>query len=395
MQTDRKVIVQSAGRIVVKLGTAVLMREEGGVALSRFYSFVEGIADLMKSGKEVILVTSGAVGLGVKRLGLTKKPGHLPQKQACAAVGQGRLMAMYSDAFDTLGITTAQLLLTEEDFSNRNRYLNLRSTLTELLQMKVLPIINENDTVSTAELEPLKDGTVKVSFGDNDKLSALVASKMEADLLIILTDVEGLYTEDPRKNAQASLIPLVEAITPDIDAIAGGTGGTAGRGGMRTKLEASRVAVQSGCSAVIAGGKIPAVINRLFTGEELGTLFLAKPALSGKKRWIAFATTVRAAVVVNDGAHSALSVRKASLLPAGIVEVKGQFDRGDVVSIVTTQGTEFARGIVNYSSIEVDKLSGKHSAAIDSEKIEDRNYDAVITRDNIALLEPAKTGESE
>lgn len=395
MPADRKVIVQSAGRIVVKLGTAVLMREEGGVALSRFYSFVEGIADLMKSGKEVILVTSGAVGLGAKRLGLTRKPGNLPQKQACAAVGQGRLMAMYSDAFDVLGITTAQLLLTEEDFSNRKRYLNLRSTLSELLEMKVLPIINENDTVSTAELEPLKDGTVKVSFGDNDKLSALVASKMEADLLLILTDVEGLYTEDPRKNAQASLIPVVEAITPDIDAIAGGTGGTTGRGGMRTKLEASRVAIQSGCSAIIAGGKIPGVISRLFTGEELGTLFLSKPALSGKKRWIAFATTVRAAIMVNDGAHHALSTKKASLLAAGIIEVRGQFDRGDVVSITDGRGNEFARGIVNYSSAEVEKISGKHSAAIDSEKILDRNYDAIITRDNIALLETVKAGERE
>lgn len=391
---ERKAVVQSAKRIVVKLGTAVLMREEGGVALSRFYSFVEGIADLMKSGKEVILVTSGAVGLGVKRLGLPKKPRLLPQKQACAAVGQGRLMAMYSDAFDALGITTAQVLLTEEDFSNRHRYLNLRSTLSELIEMKVLPIINENDTVSTAELETLKQDGVKVSFGDNDKLSALVASKMEADLLLILTDVEGLFTEDPRKNTSAALIPVVEAITPEIEAIAGGTGGTSGRGGMRTKLEASRVAMQSGCSAVIAGGKINGVIPRLFAGEELGTLFVSKPALSGKKRWIAFATTVRAGIVLNDGASDALSSKKASLLPAGIVELRGQFDRGDVVSILNSHGVEFARGIVNYSSAEVEKISGKHSAAID-QNIESRNYDAIITRDNIALLEPVKAGERE
>ncbi len=370
------------------------MREEGGVALSRFYSFVEAIADLMRAGKEVILVTSGAVGLGVKRLGLSKKPHHLPQKQACAAVGQGRLMAMYSDAFDALGITTAQVLLTEEDFSNRARYLNLRSTLSELIEMRVLPIINENDTVSTAELETLKsDGQFKISFGDNDKLSALVASKMEADLLIILTDVEGLYTDDPRKNSNASLIPVVEAITAEIEAIAGGTAGNTGRGGMRTKLEASKVSTQSGCSAIIAGGKLPSVISRLFAGEELGTLFLSKPGLSGKKRWIAFATTVRAAIVVNEGASTAVKARKASLLPAGIVELRGQFERGDVVAIVDHLGVEFARGIVNYSSHEVEKISGKHSAAIDNEKIEDRNYDAIVTRDNIALLEPVKTGD--
>lgn len=392
---DRKSIVQSSKRIVVKLGTAVLMREEGGVALSRFYSFVEAIADLMKAGKEVILVTSGAVGLGVKRLGLPGKPRLLPQKQACAAVGQGRLMAMYSDAFEALGIVTAQVLLTEEDFSNRTRYLNLRSTLAELIEMKVLPIINENDTVSTAELETLKsDGQIKVSFGDNDKLSALVASKIEADLLLILTDVEGLYTDDPRKNDSAALIPVVNSITPELEALAGGTTGNTGRGGMRTKLEASRVATQSGCAAVIAGGKLPSVMQRLFAGEELGTVFLPKAGLSGKKRWIAFATTVRASIVVNEGARTALAARKASLLPAGIVDVKGQFERGDVVAIVDHRGTEFARGIVNYSSSEVEKISGKHSAVID-ETIEDRNYDAIITRDNIAVLDSVKAGEKE
>ena len=378
----RQKIIQSAERIVVKLGTAVLMKEEGGVALSRFYSFVEGIAELMKAGKEVILVTSGAVGLGVKKLGLAKKPKHLPQKQACAAVGQGRLMAMYSDAFDVLGITTAQVLLTEEDFSNRRRYLNLRSTLTQLIEMGVLPIINENDTVSTAELETLKsDGPVKVSFGDND-------------LLIILTDVEGLYTEDPRKNTQAALIPLVESITPEIEALAGGTAGNTGRGGMRTKLEAARVATQSGCAAIIAGGKVPSVIPSLFAGQELGTLFVSKLGLSGKKRWIAFATTVRAAIVLNDGACSALSSKKASLLAAGIVELKGQFERGDVVAIFDSHGHEFARGIVNYASAEVEKILGKHSDAI-TDKIEDRNYDAIITRDNIALLEAVSSGDNK
>ncbi|HNA74761.1 MAG TPA: glutamate 5-kinase, partial [Candidatus Obscuribacter sp.] len=195
---DRESLIKDASRIVIKLGTAVLMKDEGGIALSRFYSFVESIAELMKAGKEVLLVTSGAVGLGVRTLNLPGKPKDLPLKQACAAVGQGRLMSLYNDAFEKADVVAAQVLLTEEDFSNRKRYLNLRSTISELLALKVLPIINENDTVSTAELELLKEEGVKVNFGDNDKLSALVASKMDADLLIILTDVEGLYTADPR-----------------------------------------------------------------------------------------------------------------------------------------------------------------------------------------------------
>lgn len=386
---DRNEVLAGAHRVVIKLGTAVLMKEEGGIALSRFYSFIEGIAGLMKDGKEVLLVTSGAVGLGVQKLGLPKKPKLLPLKQACAAVGQGRLMALYSDAFQGLDIVTAQILLTEDDFSNRAKYLNLRSTISELMRLKVLPIINENDTVSTAEIEPEKDNEyLKVNFGDNDKLSALVASKADADLLVILTDVDGLYTDDPRKGDSAKLIPLVPAITPEIEKLAQGpaTPGKMGRGGMKTKLEAAKTATQSGCAVIIAGGKSPDVIPKLFSGAEIGTLFLPQSGLTGKKRWIGFATTVKAALVVNDGAKTALKNGKASLLPAGIVKVHGQFERGDVIGIVDPLGVEFARGIANYSSEETKQLFGQHSDAI-NEKIETRNYDAIITRDNIAVLE--------
>jgi glutamate 5-kinase len=388
---DRKEVLAGAKRIVIKLGTAVLMKEEGGIALSRFYAFIEGIAALMKEGKEVLLVTSGAVGLGVQKLALDKKPKLLPMKQACAAVGQGRLMALYSDAFQGLDIITAQILLTEEDFSNRTRYLNLRSTIGELIRLKVLPIINENDCVSTAEIESEKDfELLKVNFGDNDKLSALVASKVEADLLVILTDVDGLYTDDPRKGDSAKLIPLVPAITSEIEKLASGpqSPGKMGRGGMKTKIEAAKTATQSGCSVIIAGGKVADVIPRLFANEEIGTLFLPQPGLTGKKRWIAFATTIKAALVVNEGAKTALKNGKASLLPAGVVQVRGQFERGDVIGIMDDAGLEFARGIANYSSDETKQISGQHSNAIDA-KIEVRNYDAIVTRDNIALLESA------
>jgi glutamate 5-kinase len=384
--SERAALARQARRVVVKLGTAVLMRDEGGVALSRFHSFVESIERLKREGREVLVVTSGAVGLGAERLAAGRSPQLLPLKQACAAVGQGRLMALYSDAFERLGITTAQLLLTEEDFSNRRRYLNLRSTITKLLELGVLPIINENDTVSTAELEAV--GTAsrrRVNFGDNDKLSALVASKIEAGLLLILTDVEGLYTANPSRPGDARLVPVVEEITPEIEEMARGAG-RAGRGGMKTKLEAARIAARSGCATIIAGGKIAGVIDRVLAGEDLGTVFLPRPGLTGKHRWIAFATSVKAELVVNEGAKRALVERKASLLAAGVLEVRGGFERGDVVGILDERGHEFARGIVNYSSAEARKISGMRSDKID-ELIEDRNYDALITRDNLALLE--------
>jgi glutamate 5-kinase len=391
MSEQRREITTGAKRIVIKLGTAVLMNDEGGIALSRFYSFVESIAALKKAKKDLLVVTSGAVGLGARKLGFAKKPKTLPQKQACAAIGQGHLMAMYADAFEKFDIITSQILLTEEDISNRTRYLNLRSCISELLDYGVLPIFNENDTVSTAEIEAVRpDSEVKVNFGDNDKLSALIASKMEADLLLILTDVEGLYTADPRSDASAKLISTVEAITPEIEALAEGRvdakAPRVGRGGMKTKLAAARVATQSGCAAIIAGGKTPGIISKIFAGEDVGTLFAAKPTPPGKQRWIAFATTVRASVVVNEGAQEALIRKKASLLPAGVTEVKGSFERGDVVSIVDANGVEFARGIVNYSSDDAKKISGLHSDAI-KQLVEHRNYDALITRNNIAFFE--------
>jgi glutamate 5-kinase len=297
-------------------------------------------------------------------------------------------MSLYSDAFDRLGVTTAQILITEEDFSNRRRYLNLRSTIAKLLELGVLPVINENDTVSTAELESLSpDSHRRVNFGDNDKLSAIVAAKIDADLLVILTDVEGLYTSDPRGPGGAELVPLVAAVTPEIEELAGAGGGTRlGRGGMRTKLEAARTATQCGCATVVAGGRLPGVLGRLFAGEALGTVFLPQPAPPGRHRWIAFATSVKAALVVNEGARRALLEGKASLLAAGVLEVRGGFERGDVVGILDEQGREFARGIVNYSSAEARKISGHRSADIDG-LVEHRNYDALVTRDNIAFLE--------
>jgi delta-1-pyrroline-5-carboxylate synthetase len=274
---DRPRLVAEAHRVVIKLGTAVLMREGDGVAFSRFYAFVEAIAALQKAGREVLLVSSGAVGLGAERLGIDGVPQPLELKQACAAVGQGRLMTLYADAFGKLGLTAAQVLLTDEDFSDPRQFRNLRHTLDRLLELGALPIINENDTVSTAELEPLETQRPG-NFGDNDKLSALVAARTEADLLLILTDVEGLYTADPAGPDTAQLIPVVERITPELEAIAGGP--RQGRGGMRTKIEAAGIATRAGCTTIVAGGRLSDVIDRVFAGEELGTLFLAEPRVA-------------------------------------------------------------------------------------------------------------------
>lgn len=371
--------------MVIKLGTAVLMRDNDGLELSTFHSFIESVAALRKEGREVILVSSGAIGLGAERLGIVQREELLQVKQACAAVGQSRLMSFYADAFESLGLCAAQLLLTEEDFSNRRRYLNLKNTISKLLELGVVPVINENDTVSTAELEVI-DPTAyrKVNFGDNDKLSALVASKIDADLLVILTDVDGLYTTPPAGSKNPELIAQVEKVTPEIEKLAEGKS-KVGRGGMKTKLEAVNIAAHSGCAVVMANGKVPEVILRIFKGEELGTFFVPQPGLPGKRRWIAYAATVKAALVVNKGAERALTGQQASLLPAGVLEVRGDFERGDVVSILDESEQEFARGIVNYSSAEARKISGKHSKQID-ELIENRNYDALIKRENMALL---------
>jgi len=377
--------VASARRVVVKVGTNVIMRDDGAVALSRVYGIIESVATLRKAGKDVLIVSSGAVGLGAQRLALAKKPARLALKQACAAVGQSRLMAVYEEGFEKLGLVTAQILLTEDDFTNRARYLNLSATLAKLLELGVVPILNENDPVSTQELEaPDEAGRPRV-FGDNDRLSALVMSKMDADLLVILSDVDGLYTANPARDPLARLIPVVPAITPAVTAYAEG-GGARGRGGMKTKLEAARIATASGGLAVIASGRQPNVLDRLFAGEEIGTVFLPGSGLDGKRRWIAFSSALSGRVVVNDGAKAALLERKASLLPAGIVRLEGTFAAGEVVGIADASGLEFARGIVNYGHEDAAKLLGRPSGET-ARLLAGKKRDALITRDNI-VFEP-------
>ena len=370
-------------RIVIKLGTNVLRNEDGEVAISRIYSFIEDMAKLVKQGKEVILVTSGAVGLGKKKLNLdsTAEDGV---KQACAAVGQSRLMSFYENGFGIYDIPIAQILLTEDDFSLRYRYLSLRTTLNKILEFGVVPIINQNDTVSTIKMNAMLSG-MKVCFSDNDKLSALVASELDADLLILLSDINGLYDSNPKENPDAELIPVVENVTDEIMSL-GSDASEGGRGGMKTKLEAAKLVTRFGGRVLIANGKIPYVISKIFDKEDIGTIFLpTKENLPDKKRWIGYATNIRGQLIVNEGAKKAVLEQCSSLLPIGIINVINDFRQGEVVSICDENNVEFARGMVNYSSEECRKIVGAHSNNIEN-ILGYKNYDAVITRDNITGL---------
>ena len=373
----------NAKRIVFKFGTNILRGEDGSVSLPRVFSFIENIAALVKAGKEVIIVTSGAVGLGRKRLGLEGSKGTA-LKQACAAIGQSKLMSIYENGFDSYGLVAAQILLTEDDFSIRTRYLSLRTTLNKLLELGTIPVINQNDTVSNVDIIPRYEN-MQVCFSDNDKLSALVASELDADLLVILSDVDGLYNENPKTNPNAKIIREVDEVTDEICAM-GTDASEGGRGGMRTKLEAARMVTRFGGKVLIANGTVPYIIKKIFNGEDYGTMFLPQnEGLSDKKRWIGYATNIIGKIVVNNGAKKALCEKRKSLLPIGVTSVINTFDKGDVVSILDEEGNEFARGIVNYDSVSCKRVMGNHSDDI-MKILNFKNYDAIITRDNITIL---------
>ncbi|MDD3436293.1 MAG: glutamate 5-kinase [Candidatus Gastranaerophilales bacterium] len=380
---DRAKIIE-AKRIVIKFGTNILTNEEGDVSLPRVYSFIEDVSKLKKSGKEIILVTSGAVGLGKKKLGLYNTEA-VAMKQACAAIGQSKLMSIYESAFEQYNLVVAQILLTEDDFSQRKKYLSLRTTLNKLIELNVIPVINQNDTVSTIELDELYNN-MQVCFSDNDKLSALVASELDADLLVILSDIEGLFDSNPKTNPDAKIITVVENLTTEIMTY-GESASVGGRGGMKTKLEAARLVTRSGGTVVIANGKTASVINKVFAGEEIGTIFLPQEEmLSGKKRWIGYATNVLGKIIVNNGAKKAILEKETSLLPIGVVDIVNEFKKGEVVSIIDEDEREIARGIVNYNSNDCKKIVGVHSDEI-AKILGYKNYDEIINRDNITILE--------
>jgi glutamate 5-kinase len=435
-ETEQQKRLRAARRAVIKLGTGIVTGSDGHFNAENLEPVARAIARLKKDGRQIVLVSSGAVGLGRGRLGLHRdRLNDLVMRQACAAVGQSLLMHEYEKLFQAHGVHLAQVLLTEGDFVDRNRYSNLRQTMEALLKLGVLPIVNENDTVSTAELDYLNIRAGERIFSDNDRLAALVMSHIEADVLVLMTDVDGLMqlrpsgstqapehtssdvirsearnlsSIDPKEKADSSarslprndsalnfpansndatgsVIPLVEEISPELKAMASGPS-EGGRGGMLTKLDAAEIAMQAGGVAVIANGKMPDTLDRIFYGEPTGTVFLSKTRMAGKRRWIAYAAGVRGRVIVNAGAREALTSGKASLLASGVIGVEGEFEAAEVVSIVDAAGLEFARGISDYSRGEAESMIGNGSNSHVSGRASGR-ASVLVKRDNIVMLD--------
>ena len=345
-------ILLNAKRIVVKVGSSLVTNEGRGLDDQAIDQWCEQLAALVKSGREVIMVSSGAIAEGMKRLGWTTRPKAVHELQAAAAVGQMGLVQGYETSLRKNGIGSAQVLLTHADLADRERYLNARSTLLTLLGLKVVPVINENDTVVNDEIK----------FGDNDTLGALVANLVDADALIILTDQKGLYTADPRKDPAATFVHTAKAGDAALEAMAGGTGSSIGSGGMITKILAAKRAAGSGASTVIAWGREPSVLIRLTNGEAIGTLFVAQTQKNqARKQWMADHLKLRGSVMVDAGAAIKVSEEDKSLLPIGMTAVHGEFSRGDVIAILTANGVEIARGLSNYSSAEARLICRKPS----------------------------------
>ena len=353
--TDSRQRLAAARRIVVKIGSALLTNDGQGLYVEGLDDWVAQLAALRQRGCEIVLVSSGAVAEGMTRLGWTSRPEELHQLQAAAAVGQMGLVQAYEARFRKHNLHTAQILLGHDDISARDRYLNARNTLLALLDLSVLPIVNENDSVVTDEIR----------FGDNDTLAALVAGLIDADALVILTDQKGLFSSDPRHDPSAELIVEADAADSKLDAMVGGSAGSLGRGGMQTKLRAARLAARAGADTLIVGGREPDVLTRVMAGEVLGTLLMAREApMTARKNWLAGQLRLRGTLHVDAGAATVLRQQGRSLLAVGVTAVQGQFERGDLVSCVDPGGREVARGLVNYRAAEVQKIAGRASAEI-------------------------------
>ena len=373
--THRNKITQ-AGRLVIKIGSSLLTAQGQGLDNNAIAAWVKQIVDLHAKGIKVLLVSSGAVAEGMKRMGWTTRPRALYELQAAAAIGQMGLIQTYESFFKQHGIHTAQVLLTHDDLSSRKRYLNARSTLITLLNLGVVPVINENDTVTTDEFR----------FGDNDSLAALVVNLVEADALFLLTDQAGVYNKDPRQNQDAQLIDEVLASDSSLDDMVTGKAGSLGSGGMYTKIRAARLASRSGAVTVVAYGGEPEIISRLCQGEHLGTLLLSgKEPIVARKQWLASHLQPKGKLVLDDGAVKVLLHSGRSLLPVGVADVQGEFARGEVVSCVDLRGKEIARGLVNYSSVETLVIKGKPSQKIE-QLLGYVDEPELIHRDNLVLL---------
>ena len=372
----RKEILKSVRRVVIKIGSGVLTDADATLDMAIIGQISSDIAALRKKNIQVVVVSSGAIAAGRRELGLVDKPRTIPHKQAAAAVGQSRLMRAYEEAMTPYGLKVAQVLLTREDLGSRQRFLNARATIDALLSFGIIPIINENDTVVVDEIK----------FGDNDNLSALVTNVAEADLLLILTDIEGFYSSDPRRDPEARLIPLVRAVTRDVERAAGGSSSSVGTGGMATKIAAAKKAGKNGIATIMVCGKREGIILAALQGREVGTLFLPSgQGLNRRKHWIAYTLKPSGKILVDDGAKKALIKSGKSLLPSGVTGVDGRFDRGACVRICGADGVEFARGLSDYSSGEITRLAGCKSSEIEV-RLGFYYGDVIIHRDNLVLL---------
>ncbi len=372
---DRKGLFRDVKKVVIKIGTTSLTNDDGSFNRRLTEDIAAQVAKLRKLGKTVIIVSSGAIGIGVEELKMPSRPREIPLRQAAAAVGQNILMQEWMAAFSKHDLKVAQILLTYEAFSNRMTYLNLRNSISALLDAGVVPIINENDPICVHEIE--------ATFGDNDKLSAMVASKVEAELLVLLSDIDGLYDKNPRKNEDAKLISIVEKITPEIESYGGSPASMKGIGGMRTKIEAAKIASMAGCHMIIANSAVSDVVLRIMNGENIGTLFLARDGKHrNRTRWIIL-SKASGKLIVDKGAREAIK-NGMGLLPSGIIEAVGMFDRGDIVEI-ESEGRVFAKGITDYTYSELNKIKGKHSDMIEG-ILGYKNYDEVVRKGNIGFL---------
>ena len=366
--------IRESRRWVIKIGSALLTDDGRGLDHEAIAGWVQQIAGLNKRGYEIVLVSSGAVAAGISRLGWSARPKAIHDQQAAAAVGQTSLVRAYEQEFERYNLKTAQVLLDHDDLSNRQRYLNARSTLRTLTHMGVIPIVNENDTVVTDEIR----------FGDNDTLGALVANLIEADTLCILTDQNGMYDADPRKNALAKIILERSALDPELDGMAG-DGGNLGRGGMTSKVRAARLAARSGANTIIVGGRLDDAVTRVAAGESIGTLlFAVQEPMAARKRWLAGQLQSRGVLVLDDGAVKVLTQKGRSLLPVGVKSVLGYFSRGDMVVCRDGEGNEVARGLVNYNSDDARKVIGCSTSEIEK-LLGYKDFDELIHRDNLVL----------
>jgi len=383
MSNINKETLKNVRKVIVKVGSAVLTGKEG-LDLQIIEQLVGEMADLIKKGYHIVLVTSGAIASGKHRMGISGPLKSIPQKQAAAAIGQGRLMRVYSNFFGKHGIHVAQILLTMSDLTERKRFLNIRNTLSTLLEWGVIPIINENDTVAVEEIK----------FGDNDNLAAMIANAIEAQLVINLTMTEGLFDRNPAISKDAKRIPIIHEITEEIEGAASEEGTAEGSGGMRSKVLAAKKVTAFGIPYIIARGKKAGVLEDIFAGKDTGTLFLpAREPLNSRKYWIAFTLRSQGKLSVDEGARNAIIEAGKSLLPSGIVDVEGDFTIGDPVSCVDLQGVAFAKGIVNYSAAEIRMIMGLKSSKI-SQVLGYKDYDEIIHRDNMAVMEHRKAPKS-